>query len=615
MNIAFCLFNYFPYGGLQRDFLRIAQTCRERGHEVHVYTMSWQGEREPGFHIHILPAQGWQNHSRNQAFAAIVKAHKPQHDLLIGFNKMPGLDIYYAADVCYQARAREKHGAIYRLSPRYRQLVELEASVFSRGKQTEILLISQKQQQEFTRYYQTEEKRFHLLPPGIARDRIAPPNAAEIREALRAAYQLKAEDFMLLLVGSGFKTKGLDRAIKGLAALDQALRVKTHLFVLGDDKAAGFKKLASKHNVAKQVHFLGGRPDVANFLLAADLLVHPAYHENTGTVLLEALVSGLPVLTVDVCGYAHYINDSRAGMVLSSPFCQSSFNTCLQQMLESPKSREWRQNGLAFSKQADIYDLANKAADFIEAYCPPQGFSHPDYDFSRMMSLRGESFRQLEGRLTQRVQIADQSYFIKQHRGIGWMEIFKNLAQLRLPVLGAKNEYLALQKLASLGIPVPAVAAYEQRGLNPARLQSYVLMQELNPVISLEELSKTWRETPPAFNLKQKLVAEVARIARIMHDNGINHRDFYICHFLLQDDKLYLIDLHRAQIRRQIPKRWRIKDLSGLYFSSKDSGLTKRDLFRFMKHYSGKSLRETLKDKHIWQKVRARGERLYSNHT
>lgn len=243
------------------------------------------------------------------------------------------------------------------------------------------------------------------------------------------------------------------------------------------------------------------------------------------------------------------------------------------------------------------------------------------------MGLQGECFRQLEGRKTQRILLADQAYFIKQHFGVGWKEIFKNLLQLRWPVLGAKNEWLAIHKLQKLGVAVSEVAAYGQRGMNPANQQSFILMKELAPVISLEDLCRNWREQPPSPTFKRKLIAEVARIARTLHENGINHRDFYICHFLLElvksgsdpnltNPKLFLIDLHRAQIRRLTPERWIIKDLSGLYFSSMDIGLTKRDILRFMKIYRAKPLDKIVgSENKFWQKVKVRGEQLYRDHT
>lgn len=368
MKIAFCLFKYFPFGGLQRDFVRIAKACQQRGHEVHVYTAHWEGEVEPDLHVHIVPVRGWQNHTRNYSFAKNVKIqfHKDRPDVVIGFNKMPDLDIYYAADVCYQSRVRLKHNFIYRLLPRYRQLVALEESVFSAGKKTEIMMISPKQEEEYVRYYQTEAERFHILPPGIARNRMAPPNAVQIRKRTRKKYNFADGDTLLLLIGSGFKTKGVDRAIRGLAFLPGVLKKSTRLFVIGEDKPHTFIKLAKKLKINEQVEFLGGRSDVQDFLLAADFLVHPAYHENTGTVLLEAMISGLPVLTTDVCGYAHYIIEANAGVVLPSPFKQDEFNLILQKMLLSPNRSAWCENGLAFAERPEIYSLPETAVDFIE---------------------------------------------------------------------------------------------------------------------------------------------------------------------------------------------------------------------------------------------------------
>jgi len=244
--------------------------------------------------------------------------------------------------------------------------------------------------------------------------------------------------------------------------------------------------------------------------------------------------------------------------------------------------------------------------------------------FDQMMALKGKCFRQQKGRITQRIRLGKKSYFIKQHFGVGWKEILKNLVQLRWPVLSAKNEWLAIHKLQALGIDVPTVVAYGRRGSNPASLQSFIMMEELAPVMSLEDLCQTWQIFPPSFALKRSLIEQVAYIARTLHQNGLNHRDFYLCHFLLDTVKkaevenrlphlkLYLIDLHRVQIRHLTPRRWIIKDLAGLYFSSKDIGLTQRDLYRFMKSYHGKSLREIMDaDNGFWIKVLRRGEKLY----
>jgi UDP-glucose:(heptosyl)LPS alpha-1,3-glucosyltransferase len=101
-------------------------------------------------------------------------------------------------------------------------------------------------------------------------------------------------------------------------------------------------------------------------LLGADLLVHPAYNENTGTVLLEALVAGLPVLCSAVCGYAHYIDQAAGGRVIPEPFSQATMDDFLQKMLVDREQRAaWQRNALAWAESADIYSNAERAADVI----------------------------------------------------------------------------------------------------------------------------------------------------------------------------------------------------------------------------------------------------------
>ena len=236
--------------------------------------------------------------------------------------------------------------------------------------------------------------------------------------------------------------------------------------------------------------------------------------------------------------------------------------------------------------------------------------------FDQAMALRGETFRALENRRTQRIRLGEKNYFIKQHFGIGWHEIIKNLFQLRLPIVSAKNEWLAINKCHSLNIATQTIKGYGVRGWNPAAIQSFLITEELPKHITLEALCGDWLKLPPTFLFKQNLICRVAQIARTLHSNGINHRDFYLCHFLLgEEGRLYLIDLHRAQIRAKTPLRWIIKDLAGLYFSSKDCGLTQRDLLRFMKEYRNKPLRELLnKESAFWQKVKQRGDKLYKRH-
>lgn len=169
-------------------------------------------------------------------------------------------------------------------------------------------------------------------------------------------------------IGSGFKTKGVDRSLKALAALPAELRKRTRLFVIGQDDPKVFQLQSAALGLGDNVRFLKGRSDIPRFLLGADLLIHPAYNENTGTVLLEALVAGLPVLVSAVCGYAHYIAEADSGLVLDEPFEQAQLTEYLGRMLNDADARTaWSRNGLAFAETADLYSMPQHAADVILA--------------------------------------------------------------------------------------------------------------------------------------------------------------------------------------------------------------------------------------------------------
>ena len=233
-------------------------------------------------------------------------------------------------------------------------------------------------------------------------------------------------------------------------------------------------------------------------------------------------------------------------------------------------------------------------------------------------------YRNKEGRKTLRFERAGKSYFLKLHSGIGWSEIFKNLLQLRLPILGARNEYEAVEKLRDLGVDTMSVAAYASEGSNPAAIHSLIITDDLVGTISLETYCEHWVKYPPTVATRLGLIKKLADSARRMHGAGINHRDFYICHFHLDPESLthtgvshdsircYLIDLHRAQVRKKTPRRWLVKDLAGLYFSSMDIGLSQRDLLRFMHHYCEGGLREALgPGATVWADVKDRALKLY----
>ena len=238
--------------------------------------------------------------------------------------------------------------------------------------------------------------------------------------------------------------------------------------------------------------------------------------------------------------------------------------------------------------------------------------------FDEVKSIDGVVYRQYENRVTKKFQNNNKSYFIKFHGSVGWKEIFKNLFQMKTPVIGAQREYDALNHLTQNNINCPKIKGFGKKGLNPANSSSFLITEELYDTFSLEDFFLQGHHKNLSFTEKKKLIEEVANLIRSIHESGLNHRDLYLCHIHIKnkvkfnDIDLSLIDLHRAQIRSKVPFRWLIKDLGGFVHSALQFGLTERDFYRFMMTYLQCSFEE-LNQNHlkITKKILQRAFKMY----
>ena len=361
-KFAFILNEYRPYGGMPRDCVSLAAEASSRGHEVTIVTRTWQGEKPalPGVQVVELGRHGWTNQQRDRSFVHGAQAWLNEHEshVTVGFMKMPGLDWHFAADPCYEAKVQRLKPRWFRLTPRYRRFARAERAVFEKGMGTQIMLLHPGEVGVYEKLYGTESERLRVLPPGIQRVNVSDASRAQARTVIRKEFQLGEETAVVLFVGSGFRTKGLDRALQAVAA--QSLPCQ--FLIAGQDKAAPFELQARGLGISDQVHFLGGRPDIDQLMHAADVLIHPAYSENTGTVLIEALIRGLPVITTSVCGFAYHVTEAQGGDVIEEPFEQAKLDETLHQWLTT----EQKSGGITYGMTHDLYSCHAQAVTLLE---------------------------------------------------------------------------------------------------------------------------------------------------------------------------------------------------------------------------------------------------------
>ena len=322
--------------------LRTATRLAQAGHSVDIFTMSWDGQmpeahpQQGNINVHVMPGSGWFNFQKYQDFirqAQVRIAREFSFDLVVGYNRMGGLDVYFAADPCFIERAHKQRNWLYRLMPRYRWFQQIEEVIFSPNASTQMLMVDMAEKTVFQRWYHTQDERFHYIPPYLSAERLQLQCREEMRAYLRNAFNLPQETKIALLVGSGFYMKGLDRAVQALASLPAEMRQNFRLIAIGQDKPDPFIKMARKLGVSDHLIISRGRPDIPQLMQGADFYLHPAYRENTGLVILEAMASGLPVLATASCGYAVHVQAADAGRVVAVPFEQAALDRELKNIV------------------------------------------------------------------------------------------------------------------------------------------------------------------------------------------------------------------------------------------------------------------------------------------
>jgi len=354
LRFAFVIFKYFPFGGVQRDMLRIAQDCAALGHQVDIYTGQWRGEKPQHAAIKVkqLTYSGWLNHQRHNSLIQQIQQclSQQKYDLVLGFNRMPNLDAYFVADPCYAERmACKPYTWLNKLSGRYHFFRGCEEAVFGGTGAGLIFLLSERDRAIFQNWYDTANSRFSLLTPHLPYALFEGKKKTEVAKQVRQNLGLPEDAKLVLTVGSAYYRKGVDRMLLAMASLPQALRQRTWLLAVGEYESSNqFKKDAQQLKVEDCCLALGGRDDVADLMLAADVFAHPARSELAGIVIIEAILAETPTLVTGVCGYANHVQYSNCGIVLPEPFQQDTFNKSLVSILTSFKvNQRKRKNYLA----------------------------------------------------------------------------------------------------------------------------------------------------------------------------------------------------------------------------------------------------------------------------
>ena len=333
MKCVLIIYKFFARGGAQRDLVRTAEALLRRGVQPLVLCAEIIDPLPEGCQSVILPVSGSGNHSRMRSFEHAVGKYLQENpaDAVLGFARMKHLDLYFAADDCLLTRWCNKF--LNKLLPRRRTFLALEKSALQ---SPVVLSLTARQERDYQFYYPVKKEIFHRMPPGIDRKYQTFHHQAELRKKVCSEFGIDENKFIILQAAASFRTKGVDRTLSIINALPENLKKQVAFIAAGDDRRRE-KYMRLAEMLKLDAHFPGGSDKLEELYAAADLMIHPARNEATGTVLVEALCSRLPVLTTKLCGYAEFTEASGGGVVLPEPFKPDHWVLALKKLLAEPE--------------------------------------------------------------------------------------------------------------------------------------------------------------------------------------------------------------------------------------------------------------------------------------
>jgi len=333
MKIALVRKFYTPYGGAERYLAQLVERLCRQGHEVHLFASRWIPyspniqERKSNLIFHRVPMIPSPSFIEALSFAFFSRRLLQQDDFEVihSFERTLYQDIYRAGDGCHREWLRQRRvidpwikRATYRLNPLHLSLLFLEKRLFQDPRLKRIIANSHKGKEEIIRHYGTPAEKIEVIYNGVDLEEFNPRNIDLYRLKIRAELNIPPEAWVILFLGSGFRRKGLDGLLTSLPRIKKAVP-GVRLIVAGKDPVRGYLEKTRKGGITQEVIFLGPTQKARELYAACDLFALPTLYDPFSNACLEAMATGIPVLTTRQNGMAEVLEDGKDGFLIQNP--------------------------------------------------------------------------------------------------------------------------------------------------------------------------------------------------------------------------------------------------------------------------------------------------------
>jgi UDP-glucose:(heptosyl)LPS alpha-1,3-glucosyltransferase len=317
-------------GGAERYLADLCTWMVDHGFAVHVYAEHWDEEIR-GIHYHHVKTLSFPKSLRLLTYAirATKEIEKGKYDITLGVGNTLKADILQPHGGVHWAwfwRSLRAYDSPFLWTIKFlgrilslKQWINgwIEDAPYKKKNFSKVIAISDMVKQDIIRWYGISEDRINVIYNGVDIERFHPRNR-QYREEIRKRYGI-GDEFVILFVSNNFRMKGLGYLIKALAKIKKEGHPPFKLLILGRDRQNPFLRLAKKLGILGEVIFAGSTNEPEKYYGAADLLVHPTLYDACSLTVLEALASGLPVITSTSNGASGILTNGQEGFVIQDP--------------------------------------------------------------------------------------------------------------------------------------------------------------------------------------------------------------------------------------------------------------------------------------------------------
>jgi UDP-glucose:(heptosyl)LPS alpha-1,3-glucosyltransferase len=370
MKIAIIRQKFVLYGGAEQFADGFIHQLAESGHEVHIFANRWTPSHHSNIHHHFVASLNFNAFIRTLSFArSVAKKIREQHfDIIQSHEKTWTQNVYRAGDGCHIKWLRQRsrnlsplQNLFLYLNPFHKLILKLEKNIFESGQCKMIVAISQMVKNDILENYKCPSENIAVVYNGVDLKRFHPDNKNTYRKLIREKLEIPESATLILFVGSGFERKGLQLLLESTAYLKNE---NWRLLLMGKGKFEKFIRYAptDKHPqiIAKEPD-----PEIEKYYAAADIFILPSIYEPFGNANLEALATGLPVITTRYCGAADIINNKQNGLVVQNPFNPEEIAENIRSLFDSSTRETMGKNARELAEQ---FPLERNSREMLEIY-------------------------------------------------------------------------------------------------------------------------------------------------------------------------------------------------------------------------------------------------------